>query len=119
MMKLVLILPSIALNVAAQLFIRKGMLAVGEIDVLQLTENVLKMLLNLWLWAAMICYVASFLLWMVVLSKVEVSYAYPFLSVGYVFAALAGYLWFNESLSAVRMLGIFVICLGVCLISRS
>lgn len=119
MMKLLLILSSVALNAAGQLLMRKGMLVVGEIDVLQITDNILKMLLNLWLWASMICYAVSILLWMVVLSKVEVSYAYSFSSVAYILVAVSGYLWFNESLSAVRVLGIIIICFGVCLISRS
>ena len=74
---------------------------------------------NVWLWGAMLCYALSILLWMSVLSKVEVSYAYPFLSVGYVVSAVAGYALFNENLSPVRIAGIIVICIGVILISRS
>jgi multidrug transporter EmrE-like cation transporter len=73
----------------------------------------------MYLWFAMICYAVSIFLWMVVLSKVEVSYAYPFLSIGYVVASIAGYYFFNESLTPVRIIGIIIICIGVYLISRS
>jgi multidrug transporter EmrE-like cation transporter len=81
--------------------------------------NLWTMVCNLWLWGAMICYAVSILLWMAVLSKVEVSFAYPFLSIGYVVAALVGYQFFGESLSLTRIAGILVICVGVFLISRS
>lgn len=118
-MNIILILSSVLLNCGAQLCIRKGMLQVGEIGLGGLFSHLWSLAMNLWLWLAMICYVASILLWVSVLSKVEVSYAYPFLSIGYVVAAVVGYLFFHESLSAMRIAGILVICLGVLLISRS
>lgn len=118
-MNILLILTSVLLNCAAQLFIRKGMLLVGEVGMAGMARNAGSMLANLWLWAAMFCYAVSILMWMAVLSKVEVSFAYPFLSVGYVVAAIAGYCFFGESLTPARIAGIVVICLGVFLISRS
>lgn len=118
-MNILLILISVLLNCAAQLCIRKGMLIVGEIGMTGLIQNLGNMLTNLWLWAAMFCYAISILMWMAVLSKVEVSFAYPFLSVGYVVAALVGYYFFEESLTLTRIAGIIVICIGVYLISRS
>lgn len=118
-MNIILILISVLLNCAAQLFIRQGMLLVGETGIGNLFTNLGSMIMNIWLWAAMICYAISILLWMAVLSKVEVSFAYPFLSVGYIVAAIAGYMFFNESLSITRIVGIIVICVGVILISRS
>ena len=118
-MNIVLILLSVLLNCAAQLLIRKGMLVEGEVGMQNMLSHVGSMITNLWLWGAMLCYALSILLWMSVLSKVEVSYAYPFLSVGYVVSAVAGYALFNENLSPVRIAGIIVICIGVILISRS
>lgn len=118
-MNIVLILVSVLLNSAAQMLMRKGMLAVGEVRLSNLLQMVGPMLANVWLWLSMLCYAVSILLWMAVLSKVEVSYAYPFLSVGYIVAAVGGYYFFGEGLSLVRLLGIGVICLGVFLISRS
>ena len=118
-MNIFLILLSVLLNCAAQLLIRKGMLIEGEVGMQTMLSHVGSMLTNLWLWGAMFCYSVSILLWMSVLSKVEVSYAYPFLSVGYVLSAVAGYAFFNENISPIRIVGIVVICIGVILISRS
>lgn len=119
MTNILLILSSVLLNCFAQVFIRKGMLQVGEMGMTNFASSVVPMATNLYLWLAMACYAVSILLWMSVLSKVEVSFAYPFLSVGYVVAAVIGYYCFGEHLSATRIAGIVVICIGVCLISRS
>lgn len=119
MNNVILILVSVLLNCAAQLCIRKGMLLVGETGINNMIANLSAMIANLWLWGAMICYAVSILLWMAVLSKVEVSFAYPFLSIGYVVAAMVGYCFFGETLSLPRIAGIVVICIGVYLISRS
>lgn len=118
-MNIILILSSVLLNCAAQICMRQGMLEIGEIDVAKLFTSALVLICNLWLWLALVCYVVSILLWIVVLSRVEVSYAYPFLSIGYVVAAIAGYMLFHEHLTLIRISGILVICLGVVLISRS
>ena len=118
-MNTLMILASVLLNCLAQILMRKGMLVVGEVGMNNFIQNIVPMLSNLWLWGAMFCYAISIVLWMSVLSKVEVSYAYPFLSIGYVVASLAGYYFFSESLSPIRILGIIVICIGVILISRS
>ena len=58
-------------------------------------------------------------MWLLVLSRVEVSFAYPLLSVGYIVNAIAAYYWFAEDLSITRMAGIAVIIAGVCLVARS
>ena len=118
-MNIILILLSVLLNCAAQLLIRKGMLIEGEVGMQNMLSHVGSMITNVWLWGALLCYALSIFLWMSVLSKVEVSYAYPFLSVGYVVSAVAGYALFNENLSPIRIAGIIVICIGVILISRS
>lgn len=118
-MNIILILLSVLLNCAAQLLIRKGMLIEGEVGMQNMLSHIGSMITNVWLWSAMICYALSIFLWMSVLSKVEVSYAYPFLSVGYVVSAVAGYALFNENLSPIRIAGIIIICIGVILISRS
>lgn len=118
-MNIVLILTSVFLNAAAQILMRKGMIAVGVVHASNMFQVVLPMLTNVWLWLSMFCYAVSILLWMAVLSKVEVSYAYPFLSVGYIVAAVGGYYFFGEQISLIRMLGIAIIIFGVFLISRS
>lgn len=116
-----LILASVLLNSIAQLCMKKGMMMVGEVSggIQGLITLFPSMITNLSLWVSAGCYIVSIILWLVVLSKVEVSYAYPFLSIGYIFAAVVGHLIFNEAITPVRIAGIVVICIGVILISRS
>jgi drug/metabolite transporter (DMT)-like permease len=115
-----LILASVSLNAAAQLLMRKGMLKVGEVSLSAgLFKALPAMAANGFLWLALACYGVSILTWMVVLSRVEVSFAYPFLSVGYIISAVVGYFFMGEAVTPVRIAGIVVICAGVFLIARS
>lgn len=107
------------LNCTAQILMRKGILAIGEVHTPNMVQMAMPMLTNVWLWLCMLCYAVSILLWIAVLSKGEVSYACPFLSVGYIVAAIGGYCFFGEETSLTRMLGNGVFCLGSLLISRS
>jgi drug/metabolite transporter (DMT)-like permease len=54
-----------------------------------------------------------------VLSKVELSFAYPFLSLAYVAVAVFAYFIFREDLNAFRIAGIACICAGTVLIAQS
>ena len=64
-------------------------------------------------------YAASSIFWLVLLSRVELSYAYPALSMGYVLITLVSVFFLGEQVSALRWAGVLVISLGVFLISRS
>jgi len=118
-MRILLIIISVLLNSFAQILMRKGMLQNGILEISQIHSNIASLLSNFWLWAAFLLYAVSIVLWMAVLSKTEISFAYPFLSIGYVVVTLAGYYLLNEQISAMRIVGMIVICIGVVLISRS
>jgi multidrug transporter EmrE-like cation transporter len=120
MNNILLILVSVSLNAGAQLLMRLGMLKVGEVEIgASLIKLIPRMTTNIFLWLSLACYAISIMSWMVVLSKVEVSFAYPFLSIGYVISAVIGYFFMGESLTVIRIAGIAVICIGVILIARS
>ncbi len=61
----------------------------------------------------------SSIFWLAALSKADLSYAYPMISIGYIITAVASWIFFKENLTLIRMAGIFVICSGVFLMSRS
>ena len=116
-----LILVGVLLNAFAQLLLKKGMLSIGyfEIQCQSLLPMVRKVATNFYILLGLGSYVVSVAIWLLVLARVEVSYAYPFLSVGYVVVALMGYYIFQENLSWMRAIGIAVIIVGVILLSRS
>ena len=65
------------------------------------------------------CYMVSLVVWIMGLSRVPVSVAYPMLSLGYVINAVAAHYLFGETVSATRWLGIGFIVLGVWLVARN
>jgi multidrug transporter EmrE-like cation transporter len=118
---LILILCDIFLNVTGQLSLKYGVAKIGNFSLSLSTVPpvFLKAATNLYILFGLLCYGLGFMVWLLVLSKAEVSYAYPLISLGYVFTAILARAMFGEAVGAVRMAGIFITCLGVFLIARS
>ena len=116
-----LILAGVLLNAAAQLLLKAGTNAVGHFEFS--AGNVIPVGLRLALEPHILggvgCYVLSLVVWIMALSRVEVSIAYPMLSIGYVINAVAAWYLFGESLTALRLTGIGFIVVGVFLVARS
>lgn len=106
-----LIIFSVSLNAFAQIFIKQGMKNLGTLSLS--LDFIFKGLGNFYLWIGMLCYGVSILSWMAVLSKVDVSVAYPFLSLGFIISAIVAYYAFGESLGLYKILGIALICVGL------
>lgn len=116
-----LIVFGVLLNALAQLALKQGMRNIGHFD-FRLANCIpvfLTVAVNPYVLAGLACYVVSVAVWLLVLSRVEVSFAYPLLSIGYIVTAFAGWIFFDESMGVTRWTGIIVICLGVWLITRS
>jgi len=118
---LTLILVDVALNVTGQLSLKYGMSKFGNfsLSLTTLPPVFLKAATNLHVLLGLLCYGLGFMVWLIVLAKADVSYAYPMISLGYVFTAILARMLLGESVSAIRMAGILVTCLGVFLIARS
>lgn len=116
-----LILTGVLLNAAAQIVLKQGMRTIGPFAFS--LENILpigiKVGLNPFVLIGLGCYAVSVIVWLMVLSRVDVSYAYPLLSFGYIVAALAGKFFFGEPVDLTRWAGIVTICIGVYLITRT
>lgn len=112
---------SLLLSVAGMLLLKKGMIKVGQVSLLNsnIIKTVFRMLTNFYVIIGGFVYVASLGLWLVVLSKLDVSYAYPIVSINYVIIAVASKFFFKEKVSRLRWFSIFIICLGVILVSLS
>ncbi len=116
-----LIMLGVMLNAAAQLLLKEGMRRIGHFDFIwaNLVPIAVQVAGNVFILGGLACYVVSVAVWLLVLSRVEVSFAYPLLSVGYIVNAVAGYYLFQENLSAPRISGIVIICVGVYFVTRS
>jgi len=116
-----LVLTGVLLNAAAQLLLKAGTNAVGHFDfhLDNLLPVGLKLALEPHILGGMACYAVSLVVWIMALSRVPVSIAYPMLSIGYVVNAFVAWQWFGEALAAQKLLGIGFIVLGVFLVARS
>lgn len=116
-----LILVGVLLNAAAQLLLKAGVRQIGEFSFTP--SNVLpigwQLATNLPIIGGLGCYVISVVVWILALSRVEVSVAYPLLSIGYVVNAALAWWLFGEAVGPMRLLGIAVIIVGVVLVARS
>jgi multidrug transporter EmrE-like cation transporter len=116
-----LVLTGVLLNAAAQLLLKAGTNAIGhfEYSAANVVPIGLKVAQQPHILGGLACYAVSVVVWILALSRVEVSIAYPMLSLGYVVNAAAAYFLFGEDVNAMRMAGIFVIIVGVVLVARS
>lgn len=111
----------VLLNAGAQLLLKAGTNVLGVITLT--TDNwpaqFGRMALEPHIAGGLACYVVSVVVWLIGLSRVPVSIAYPMLSLGYVINAVAAHYLFAESVTLSRWLGIGFIVVGVWLVARS
>ncbi|MEB0010658.1 EamA family transporter [Glaciimonas sp. Gout2] len=115
------ILTGVLLNALAQLLLKAGTNAVGAIHLT--SENWfptgIKLITQLPILGGLTCYVISVCVWIIGLSRVDVTIAYPMLSLGYIVSAIGAWYFLGEVISAQRIMGIGVIIVGVVLLTRS
>lgn len=118
---IVFILFTVLTNAAAQLMLKQGMLSLGPLSFTADTmiARVFQILFNPWVFAGLTTFAISMASHLYVLSKVELSFAYPFLSLAYVAVAVFAYFVFSEDLNSWRIAGIAFICVGTVLIAQS
>ncbi len=104
------ILTGVLLNAGAQLLLKAGTNARPLGLALAIEPHIL---------GGLACYVVSVVVWVIGLSKVPVSIAYPMLSIGYVVNAVAAYYLLNEAVTPLRFTGIGIIIVGVFIVARS
>ncbi len=118
---LALLMTGVLLNAGAQLLLKAGTNATGVITLTRdnWLETIVKMATQVPFALGALCYVLSLFVWILGLSRVPVSVAYPLLSVGYVVNAIAAHYLFGEAVTLTRWLGIGFIVIGVWLVARS
>jgi len=116
---LLLVLVSVALSSAGQTLLKLGLDGVGASRAANPVEFLLMAFSSASVWAGLLLFVGSVLVWMRVLAMSQLSWSYPLLGLSYVFVALLGSLVFGEHLGAMRLAGIGFVVLGAALISAS
>jgi multidrug transporter EmrE-like cation transporter len=115
------ILSGVLLNAIAQLALKAATRRLGVLSPEHggLVDMGLSIAAQPAVWFGLACYALSVVVWIVALSRTEVSVAYPFLSIGYVVTALVAWQCFGETLNPQRIAAIGLICAGVVLLYRA
>lgn len=119
-MSLPLVFISIAFSVTGQLLIKHGMNKTGKLYLTKDTVNTLKKIItSKFVILGLASYIISALIWLVVLSKLPLSLAYPLVSSSYILIAIFSKVFFKEKISGLRWLSMVIIIIGIVILSNS
>jgi multidrug transporter EmrE-like cation transporter len=118
---LIPLLLSTLLGVAGQLVLKYAMSQMGA---LQLSAGGVPMLIwrmatSPYVIGGLLIYGLGTFFWLIFISRVPLSYAYPFISLGIVLGLLSAWGLFHEQVPPLRWVGMLVVCAGVLLVSRT
>ena len=116
------IISGVILNACAQLLLKAGTNALGGAIHLTMSnwfQTFIKVVTQLPILGGLACYGISLVVWIIGLSRTDVTIAYPMLSLGYVVSAFGAWMFLGEAISPQRLAAIGVIVIGVVLLART
>jgi len=118
---LILVLICVTIGVFGQLFMKTGMDSIvksmGSVNLKDLfSPKITTIVFQKYVFIGIVLYIFASIIWLAVLSKAELSFAYPLIGIGYIFTSIFAWFFFKENLTLIRFLGILLICSGVYLI---
>lgn len=118
---LLIAIAAILLLVAGQTCLKLGLNAVGGVSFLggDVRESVARLFATPYIALGFVFYGTSAILWLDVLSKLDFSFAFPLVSMTYVFSQIIGRFVFHETITWERLAGVCLIIVGVLFIMRS
>ncbi len=114
-----LIILAVMLGATGQIVMKKGMQIYGEVSAGSVWGQLIPILKTPQVLIGFLCYAVSAVLWIAVVSNVDLSLAYPMVSLAYVVVFVASWLFLGEHISTLRIVGLLIIVAGVVVISRS
>lgn len=115
MKTILLLLISVFLGVLGQVLLKKGVMDLGPIEGFDL--GLLKVIFKPLVLLGLLSYASSSVFWLIVLSRAELSYAYPMVAIGYVFVFFFSWWYFGDKVTPTRIVGLVLIVVGVVLVA--
>ena len=112
---ILLVVWSVGMSVSAQLVLRSGMAAHAQVGGLDLALAAIR---TPGVWIGLALYILATMSWLVVLSRIDLSVAYPLGSMNYVLVTLMAATVLDEDVSTLRWLGTLSILLGILVVAR-
>lgn len=115
------IFATVVCTVYSQLIMRWRVTLAGPLPVefMGRVEYVASLLFSPWILSAILATFMAGVSWMLAMTKFELSYAYPFVSLNFILVIFAGFLLFNEALTAPRIIGSALVIVGILILARS
>ncbi len=117
------IIISTVLGAIGQILMKKGMDSLSKLQggekIVDIIVYYIKAIFSPFVFLGLFCYAISMVIWLWVLSKYELSYARPFVSVGYVIVVLYSFFFMGEHITLLRWVGIGLIVVGVVFVAKS
>jgi multidrug transporter EmrE-like cation transporter len=110
---------AVFLSAVGQIFLKIAANTIGPISLKSNICELLDLSMNIHLLLGLMSYFFSTIIWIIALSRVSLSVAYPMVSLGYIFVALAAWFLFNEPLSSIKLLALGIIIFGIILLAYS
>ncbi|MFA5887386.1 MAG: EamA family transporter [Candidatus Nanoarchaeia archaeon] len=116
-----LLFVSIAIGIAGQLVLKHGMNKHGKVKIRKsnLIGDIWNIYFHRWIILGVILYAGSLPLWIMALSRLDLSYAYPMVSINFIAITLLSKFLFHEKVTKYRWLSVFTILFGVILLTMS
>lgn len=115
MFKIIIVICALCANVIAQLMLKKGMVNI-DVGVFSF-DKLIEIISSLYIWAGFCFYGLSFVLYLYILTKFEVSYIYPvIMSMSLIILLIFSVLFLNETFTFNKFLGILLISFGIIVI---
>jgi multidrug transporter EmrE-like cation transporter len=115
----ILVLIAISFSVSGELCLKTGMNRIGILSFRNLFPTLGRIVTTPLILVGFSLFILGAVFWLSVLSRVNLSWAYPMLSIGYILILIFSALILREHVTAIRWIGALVICLGVVLVFRS
>jgi len=111
---------TIMFTVYSQLVMRWQVSQAGSLpeDAAGKARFIISLLLNPWVITGLVSTFLSGVSWMLAMTRFEISYAFPFVSLNYVLILIASYFLFNESVDYHKVVGSFIVVFGILVIAK-
>jgi len=105
----------------AQLFMKTGLnhIGISSVTFSNLQEFAIKSATSYFIWLGILVYIVNFFIWITILSKIDLSVAFPVGSTSYIFVPILAMIFLHESIGPMRWVGIILIVAGIHFVSKS
>jgi len=114
-MELAFLFSSILMGACGQILLKCGVNRLGQIDLsrTEIINTIFHIFTNIWIVTGILFFVSSMILWIKVISTMELSKAYPTVSLSYIIVFILSVFLFSETVSPDKIIGLILVSAGV------